>query len=77
MSWSIYVTGSKEGVRKAVAEAKAYGTDQTQIDGAKAVILAAVDASPDGLGIKVEAGGHHDSCQRQLKIDVSTITLAL
>lgn len=79
MTWSINVVGTKEGVKKNVEAAQAYGSDQSQIDAAKQLIAGEIDAMPESVqAVKVEASGHHDQTHsRNLRLQVEPITLAL
>lgn len=75
MSWSIYVTGTKAGVKRKVEEATGYG-DQSQLEAAKAFILAEIEALPEAVnGVSVKAGGHHDERSRNLNIDIQSVLI--
>lgn len=77
MSWSIWVTGTKQGVKRKVAEAKAYG-DESQLEMAKKFIAEEIDAYPANVtGVEVKASGHHDASTRNLSIEVRPVYLAL
>ena len=85
MSWSISATGHKNAVARIVKEAKAYPDgspdSQSQIEAAKALILAEIEAIPDDRGVRVEASGHHDSNpnypHRNVKVKVELVNLLL
>jgi hypothetical protein len=77
MSWSIWVTGTKQGVKRKVREAKAYG-DESQLEIAKKFIVEEIDAYPEAVtGVEVKASGHHDISSRNLSIEVKPVYLAL
>lgn len=77
MSWSIWVTGTKTGVKRKVQEATAYG-DESQLNLAKRFIVEEIDAYPANVtGVEVRASGHHDQSSRNLAIEVKPVSLAL
>lgn len=77
MSWSIWVTGTKAGVKRKIWEATAYG-DESQLEIAKKFITEEIDAYPENVtGVEVKASGHHDLSTRNLSIEVKPVYLAL
>lgn len=76
MSWSIYSIGNKQNVRRQVENATAYG-DPSQMELAKQLIFAEIDALPESMtGVEVRAGGHHDERSRSLSIEIKPVLLA-
>jgi hypothetical protein len=78
MSFSFFSLGTKKGVRREAEKFQPYG-DPSQWEAAKGLILAEVDAMPDGApAVEVRAGGHHDDRSRNLSIEIKPVwSLAL
>jgi len=74
VSWHISATGTKDAVRRAVAEANVYGQAQGEL--AKRAIAELVDEVPTN-GVRVEASGHHDKVWASCEIKVTAVHLVL
>ena len=72
MSWSIYATGTKKGVQRAV-EKHTTTADPDQYGPAKALILSEVEKIGDGKIVKLEASGSLYEGTRSLKIEINTL----
>lgn len=73
MPFQISAHGSREGVLRHVKEAKAEpeGSDQTQIEAVKALIVSEVNALPtDFNGVRVESSGNAVPGHRTLSLQV-------
>jgi hypothetical protein len=83
MSWSIYKTGTKEAVRKAITDFKPT-CDETQVELAKSLILSEIDFNTSEFenGIKVEASGSQthtsgNGNRSNININVTPINLVI
>lgn len=73
MPFQISAHGSREGVLRHVKEAKAEpeGSDQTQIESVKALILSEINSlQSDFNGVRVEASGNATPGNRTLSMQV-------
>lgn len=80
MAFQISAHGSRDGVLKHIKEAKALpeGSDQTQIEAVKALILSEIAAlSPDFNGVRVDSSGNADKNIRTASIQVVPLKLHL
>lgn len=69
MSWNMTAKGTPNAVKAVVEKEKAYG-DTSQLETAKALILAELAAWPTP-GVSLASWGHHDSTNRSIRIEMT------
>lgn len=74
MSFSIFAIGSKEEVKRQLADSKGYG-DTAQHDGLRDLLATIVENAPPNMSFSVQAGGHHDYASQTLGSLNMTLTL--
>jgi hypothetical protein len=76
MSFAISAAGDTSHARRQVRAVRAYGTDQSQYDRVRALLLDELADLPAGQHVIIEASGHHDQYGRTLQLSLRTVHLA-
>jgi aromatic ring-opening dioxygenase LigB subunit len=78
MSFGFTFAGKRDAVVAKVKDVKGYG-DESQLNRAKASVVAELEAIPENVGVIVNANGHHDHGAKppygNVTIDIKTLNI--